>query len=67
MPKQRSMSRDTRKVMSRLSHEGWVMRPGKGDHVNFAKPGVPDIITIDVGRKEVPKPIISRIKETAGW
>ena len=67
MPKQRGESRDTLKVMNRLRREGWLMRPGKGDHVNFYKPGVVDLITIDTGKKEIPKPIYRRIKETAGW
>ncbi len=67
MPKQRSESRDTRKVMSRLHREGWTMRPGKGDHVNFSKPGVQALITIDAGNKQVPKPVFQRIKEVAGW
>ena len=67
MPKQRSESRDTRKVIARLRREGWSMRPGKGDHVNFSKPGVVELITIDVGKKEVPKPIYNKIGEVAGW
>ena len=67
MPKQRTMSRDTRKVMSRLHREGWTMRPGKGDHVNFSKPGVRFIITIDTGRKQVPKPVFDKVSEMAGW
>lgn len=67
MPKQPSESRDTRKVMSRLTRDGWTMRPGKGDHVNFSKPGVKALVTIDTGKKEVPKPIFQWIKEVAGW
>lgn len=67
MPKQLGESRDTRKVMARLVRDGWVMRPGKGDHVNFSKPGSAVLITIDTGRKELPKPIYARVKEAAGW
>ena len=67
MPKQPSESRDTRKAMSRLRREGWKMRPGKGDHVNFSKPGVAALITIDVGKKEIPTPIYQKIGEVAGW
>lgn len=64
MPKE---SRDTRKVMARLRREGWIGRKGKGDHVNFTKPGSPHLITIDAGEKEVKKPIYRRISELAGW
>lgn len=67
MPKQTSLSRDTRKVMSRLRREGWSMRPGKGDHVNFSKSGVACLITIDAGKKEVPKPVFNWIRGVAGW
>ena len=67
MPKQRTMSRDTRKVMARLTREGWTMRPGKGDHVNFSKPETRRIITIDTGKKQMPKPVFSKVAEAAGW
>ncbi len=60
-------SRDTRKVVTRLQQEGWIARKGKGDHMNFFKPGNPDLITIDTGKKEVDKNIYRRIKKTAGW
>lgn len=64
MPKE---SRDTRKVMARLLRDGWTMRKGKGDHVNFFKKGNPNLITIDTGEKEVDKNIYRKIKEYAGW
>lgn len=40
---------------------------GEKDHVDYTKPGNPNIITIDIGRKEMPKPIYQRIKKMAGW
>lgn len=64
MPKE---SRDTRKVIARLLREGWIMRQGKGDHMNFHKPGCPDLITIDTGEKQIKKPIYNRIKKIVGW
>ena len=67
MPKQPRESHDTRKVMARLNSEGWIMRNGKGDHVNFFKPDVPAIITIDAGKKEVLPPIYQKIAKLAGW
>lgn len=67
MPKQPKESRDTRKVMARLADDGWIMRPGKGDHVNFHKPGIVELITIDTGKKEVDANIYRRIKKIAGW
>ncbi len=67
MPKQPKESRDTRKVAARLEREGWTGRPGKGDHVNYAKEGNPEIITLDMGEKEVKKPIYEKVKKQAGW
>lgn len=67
MPKQPKESRDTRKVMARLLEDGWIMRDGKGDHVNFFKPQIPALITIDTGRKEVDANIYRRIKKIAEW
>lgn len=60
-------SRDTRKVMARLQREGWVARKGKGDHVNFFKSTIAQLITIDTGKKEVDKNIYRKIKRIAGW
>jgi len=60
-------SRDTRKVVARLEREGWVIRKGKGDHVNLSKAGVPSLITIDIGKKEVDRNIYRRISQIAGW
>lgn len=60
-------SRDTRKVMTRLVREGWIQRKGKGDHMNYSKPGVAQLITIDSGEKEVDKNIFKRICKIAGW
>ena len=67
MPKRPKESRDTRKVAARLEREGWAGRPGKGDHVNYTKEGSPELITLDMGEKEVKKPIYRKIKEQAGW
>ena len=67
MPKQPKESRDTRKVAARLERDGWTGRPGKGDHVNYSKPGNSNLITLDMGKKEVKKPIYRDIKEKAGW
>ena len=60
-------SRDTRKVMTKLQREGWIARRGKGDHVNFFKPGTAQLITIDTGKKEVDKNIYRKIKRIVGW
>ncbi|MDR3315176.1 MAG: type II toxin-antitoxin system HicA family toxin [Coriobacteriales bacterium] len=61
------MPQKTRDTMSRLEREGWKGKHGKGDHWNYKKDGVANIITIDVGEKEVDKNIYRRIARIAGW
>jgi predicted RNA binding protein YcfA (HicA-like mRNA interferase family) len=60
------MPHRTKDVMSRLEKEGWTARSGKGDHVNYRRPGR-QVITIDAGSKEMPKGIYGKIAKLAGW
>jgi len=61
------MPQKTRDVISRLEREGWIGRRGKGDHMNYRKPDGLCVITIDTGKKEIPKGTYSRIATLAGW
>ena len=36
-------------IIRRLIADGWVMRKGKGDHVNFTKSGIRFVVTVDTG------------------
>ncbi|SDQ98134.1 Predicted RNA binding protein YcfA, dsRBD-like fold, HicA-like mRNA interferase family [Rhizobiales bacterium GAS113] len=54
-------------VAKKLTKDGWVRRGGKGDHVNYNKAGVREVITLDMGRREIPMPILKRIYKIAGW
>jgi predicted RNA binding protein YcfA (HicA-like mRNA interferase family) len=62
-----SEARDTRTVIQRLRKEGWNEKQGKGDHLNFRKKNQPSLITIDTGKKEIPKSIYNKIAKIAGW
>jgi predicted RNA binding protein YcfA (HicA-like mRNA interferase family) len=53
--------------MSRLEKEGWKKRPGKGDHVNYRRADSRATITMDTGKKEIPKGTYSKIARLAGW
>lgn len=57
----------TKDIVKRLEAEGWSARGGKGDHVNYTKPGVRQLITIDSGRREIGFGILRRIYRIAGW
>jgi predicted RNA binding protein YcfA (HicA-like mRNA interferase family) len=54
-------------VARKLVKDGWVRRSGKGDHVNYNKTGIREVITLDMGRREIPLPILKRVYKIAGW
>ncbi|BDA85647.1 hypothetical protein Sa4125_31890 [Aureimonas sp. SA4125] len=55
-----------RDIAKRLLMEGYVRRPGRGDHVNFVKTGSP-IVTLDIGKREIPIGTLRAIYRAAGW
>lgn len=57
----------TKDIIRRLEAEGWKARGGKGDHVNYTKPGLRYLITIDTGRREIGFGVLRRIYRIAGW
>lgn len=54
-----------RHIVKRLLAEGWIERKGKGDHRNFVKTHA--IVTIDMGRREIPLGTLWSIYRTACW
>jgi predicted RNA binding protein YcfA (HicA-like mRNA interferase family) len=54
-------------VRKKLLTNGWVERAGRGDHINFNKPGHPFVITIDMGVREIPIGTLRSIYRKAGW
>ena len=55
-----------RDVAKRLLAGGYAHRPGKGDHINFVKPGAP-IVTLDMGKRDIPIGTLRMIYRAAGW
>jgi predicted RNA binding protein YcfA (HicA-like mRNA interferase family) len=53
-------------VIRVLEYLGWERRSGRGDHVNLTKPGVRFVVTIDTGKREVPKGTLANILRLAG-
>jgi predicted RNA binding protein YcfA (HicA-like mRNA interferase family) len=48
--------------------EGWRRRrAGRGDHVNYNKPGQASVITVDLGMKEIPIGTLRSMYRRAGW
>ncbi|MBV9217906.1 MAG: type II toxin-antitoxin system HicA family toxin [Methylobacteriaceae bacterium] len=64
MPKR--LSKRPNELVKRLRAEGWIERKGKGDHINFKKPGHPTV-TIDTGVREIPIGTLRSIYRAAGW
>ncbi|MPZ58458.1 MAG: addiction module toxin, HicA family [Rhizobiales bacterium] len=62
-----SRSKSPKEVRKMLLADGWIERGGKGDHVNFKKPGNPSLITLDVGVRELPIGTLHSIYRKAGW
>jgi predicted RNA binding protein YcfA (HicA-like mRNA interferase family) len=54
-------------IMKRLITDGWAARKGKGDHVNFTKPGVRFVVTVDTRVREIPIGTLRSIYRLAGW
>lgn len=54
-------------IIKRLLAGGWVMRKGKGDHVNFSKSGIRFVVTVDTGVKEIPIGTLRSIYRITGW
>jgi len=54
-------------ICRRLEQDGWQRRAGRGDHVNYNKPGRPVVITVDMGMKEIPIGTLRSIYRKAGW
>ena len=54
-------------IVRRLIADGWVMRKGKGDHVNFTKAGSRFVVTVDTGVREIPVGTLRSLYRLAGW
>jgi predicted RNA binding protein YcfA (HicA-like mRNA interferase family) len=57
---------ETRALIRQLERDGWVARPGKGDHVVFRHPRSPGRV-VDPGKKEIPIGTLRSIYRMAGW
>ncbi len=53
-------------VRRRLLADGWSESKGKGDHVNFRKPGH-RVVTVDMGVREIPIGTLRNIYRIADW
>ena len=54
-------------VSRRLERDGRQRRAGRGDQVNYNKPGQPVVITVDMGMKEIPIGTLRSIYRKACW
>lgn len=58
---------ETRALIRRLEQDGWIGRPGKGDHIVFHHPTRTGRVVVDPGKKEIPIGTLRAIYRMAGW
>jgi predicted RNA binding protein YcfA (HicA-like mRNA interferase family) len=58
---------ETRALIRRLERDGWIARPGKGDHLVFRHPSRRGRVVVDPGKKEIPIGTLRSIYRMAGW
>ncbi len=56
----------TRDLLRQLEVEGWIRRPGKGDHVVFKHPTKPGRVTVPHPKRDVPVGTFRSIEKQAG-
>lgn len=61
------MERNSRKLLRMLERDGWELVRIKGDHHTFKKDGVPEIVTVPHPNRDLPKGLVRRIYQVAGW
>ena len=61
-------TKSPREIVRMLKADGWIeKRRGPGDHVQFAHPGKPGCVTIDMGARDIPIGTLRSIYRMAGW
>ena len=59
------MERDSKKIIKRLTSEGWTLRNVRGSHHNFVKDG--QRVTVPHPKKDLPLGTARAIAKAAGW
>lgn len=57
----------TRKIIKRLSEEGWELNRIKGDHHIFVHPDKPNLAIVPHPKKDLPIGTLRDIYKVAGW
>ena len=61
------MERNSRKLISCWSKDGWVLDRVNGDHHTFKHSERDKIITVTHPRRDLPVGLVRRIYKLAGW
>jgi predicted RNA binding protein YcfA (HicA-like mRNA interferase family) len=62
----RDFDLDIQAIRRRLEREGWTIRPSKGPHDIFVKPGRP-LVAVPRGRGDLSPGTARAIARNAGW
>ena len=57
---------DSRTVIKRLTRAGWQEIRRKGSHIQFKKPGRPNLVTVPHPKKDFPIGTLKRIERDSG-
>lgn len=62
-----TIERDSRKIIKRLTREGWVQVSQAGSHVTFKNPRFAFLVTVPHPRRDLPLGTARNIAMAAGW
>jgi predicted RNA binding protein YcfA (HicA-like mRNA interferase family) len=62
-----NINMDSRAVIKRLKHDGWVLARTKGSHHTFKHPDRPGLVTVPHHKRDLPTGTLRAIFKQAGW
>ena len=62
-----TIERNSRRIIKRLTSEGWEQKSQTGSHVTFKNPRFPLIVTVPHPKRELKLGTARNIAKTAGW
>jgi len=58
---------NSKEIIKRLQHDGWVLHHTKGDHCQFKHPQKAGKVTVPHPKKDLPIGTLRNIYKQAGW
>jgi predicted RNA binding protein YcfA (HicA-like mRNA interferase family) len=61
------LERDSRRIITRLTADGWFEIATTGSHHHFKHPAKPGKVTVPHPKKDLPRGTVASIYRQAGW